>query len=287
MKILVVGDLHGAIPKIPQIDFDAIIAVGDFCSGKGIREVAFRKIKEELEAKKQGKKYTKQWYDLIGKREAKKMIQGALSKGRKVLEYLNSFGVPVYVVPGNGDWYDNKRGDWGFVAKNHYVGLIEGLSNIVDVHNKVVNIGDYQIIGYGVCSAPEYPQEEDILKEYDDEKLREKKKEFELQLKKTLGLFDKSKKPVIFLSHNSPYGTKLDKINNPGSPRNGKHFGSIVTKNIIEKYSPLICICGHIHENLGKEKIGETLAFNAGFGEEAVHLLELDGDKININLNIK
>ena len=31
-KFLIVGDLHGQIPKIREKKFDAIIAPGDFCS---------------------------------------------------------------------------------------------------------------------------------------------------------------------------------------------------------------------------------------------------------------
>ncbi|RMD46212.1 hypothetical protein D6829_00065 [Candidatus Pacearchaeota archaeon] len=103
------------------------------------------------------------------------------------------------------------------------------------------------------------------------------KKEYEQDKKKVFSLFRKTKKPVIFLSHNVPYNTRLDKINNPKSPLNGGHFGSIIVREAVEKFQPPLCIGGHMHENFGKTLIGKTLVFNAGFGSNVNIFLDFDG----------
>jgi len=88
------------------------------------------------------------------------------------------------------------------------------------------------------------------------------------------------KKPIIFLSHNVPFNTPLDKIINKDSPRHGYHYGSLIAREMIEKYQPLVCIGGHMHEHFGKCKIGKTICINAGFGSYVNVWLELSGNKI-------
>lgn len=39
-------------------------------------------------------------------------------------------------------------------------------------------------------------------------------------------------------------------------------------REMIEKYQPLICESGHIHEHFGKDKIGKTVCINSGFGSK-------------------
>lgn len=87
-KFLVVGDLHGNKPNIYFEGFDAIIAPGDFCSDAP-RKYMFQALRENLENPDSKTK----WYDIVGKREARKMIKKSLSDGREILEKLNSFGV--------------------------------------------------------------------------------------------------------------------------------------------------------------------------------------------------
>ena len=153
MKFLIVGDLHGQKPKIYFKDFDAIIAPGDFCSDAP-RKYMFQALRYNLE--NPGSDID--WYDLVGKKRARKMIRKSLDDGRKILEYLNSFEVPVYLVPGNWEWTGHKDDNWMFRRQNHYRSLIKDLENLVDVQHKSKDIKGYSIIGYGVSSGPEYPQ---------------------------------------------------------------------------------------------------------------------------------
>lgn len=63
---------------------------------------------------------------------------------------------------------------------------------------------------------------------------------------------------TVFISHNPPRDTACDKL------ENGMHVGSTAVREFIEKEQPDICICGHIHESRGIDKIGRTSILNPG-----------------------
>ncbi len=275
IELLVIGDLHGNKPKIHYKNFDAIIAPGDFCSDAS-RKYMFQALRERL----QNPDSKVEWYDLIGKEKAKNLIKKSLSDGRKILEKLNYLNIPIYIVPGNWDWTKDKDSDWNFLKQDHYKTLVKGLPNIIDVHHKIVKIDDYQIIGHGISSGPEYPQYKEELKNLKPKELIKKKAEYNIDFKKISSLFKKASKPIIFLSHNVPFNTPIDKITNKESPRYGYHYGSLIARKIIDKYHPLICIGGHMHEHFTKCKIGKTTAINSGFGSNVNVLIELSGNKI-------
>jgi len=157
---------------------------------------------------------------------------------------------------------------------------MKGLKNINDAHMKKKFIEDISLIGHGETSGPEYPQNKKEMKRYSEEELKDIKKDYTKRKSKVEKLFKNMSKSTIFLSHNVPFNTKLDKINNPKSPRDGQHFGSIIARELIEKYQPLICIGAHMHENFGKCKIGKTTVVNAGFGSNVNVLLEIKVNKI-------
>jgi Icc-related predicted phosphoesterase len=278
MKFLIVGDLHGKKPHIYFKDFDAIIAPGDFCSDAP-RKYMFQELREKLRNPNSKAK----WYDLVGKRLARKMIKKSLSDGREILEQLDSFGVPVYIVPGNWDWTKDKDPDWDFFKQDHYRELTKELSNIVDVYHRMRNAGDYQIIGHGISSGPEYPQYKEDLERLKPKKLAKIMREYKRNSKKVASLFEKASKPVIFLSHNVPFNTLLDKITNKDSPRYGYHYGSLIAREMVDRFQPLVCIGGHMHEHFGKCKLGKTTVINAGFGPRVNILLEIKGNNI-VNL---
>jgi len=278
MRFLIVGDLHGQKPKIHFKDFDAIIATGDFCSSDEIRRYKFQALKEKL----QNPSFNIKWYDLAGKEKVTKLIKKSIKDGREILEYFDSLNVPVYVVPGNADLTPDKIEKWSLLRQNHYKKLLEGLKNIIDVHYRSVSVEKQQIIGYGTSHGPEYPQYKEDLDMLKKGELIKKRKEYQKAYKKLSSLFEKSSKPVIFLSHNVPFNTPIDKIVNKNSPRNGWHYGSLITRKIIEKYQPLICIGGHMHEHFGKCKIGKTVCINAGFGSLVNILMEIKDNKVKL-----
>lgn len=69
----------------------------------------------------------------------------------------------------------------------------------------------------------------------------------------------KGSKNLILLSHNPPFNTGLDLTSS------GEHIGSVELRRFIEEESPLLCLCGHVHERSGlSERIGSTLIVNPG-----------------------
>jgi Icc-related predicted phosphoesterase len=277
MKFLVVGDLHGQKPKIHFKDFDAIIAPGDFCSDE-----ATKYIFANLRRKKENPDYLKEWYDEIGRKKAKKMLDNAVRDGRKILEFLNSLGKPVFLVPGNHEQTGHKEMNWKRYKQNNWSKLKKGLKNLIDVHNKLKKWKGINFIGYGIVSGPEYPPYKEHVKKKTKKELKKSKEKYEREMKRFTELFKKTKNPVIFMPHNVPFNTKLDKVNNLSSPVNDYHFGSVVARKMIDKFQPLLCIGGHMHEHFGKCKIGKTTVINAGFGSKVNTLIDLDEKKSKI-----
>jgi len=281
MKILILGDLHGQMPRMHFKGFDAVICTGDVCASDNIWKYFKVSYKQFL---KNPVNY-QSWYDIIGKSKAKRLVKKSLYAGRKVLMKLNALNVPLYIIPGNWDFADDgEKDEWNYLNKNYYKEyLIKGLKNIHDCNGKNVIIKDgqfkYTIVGYGLVNGPEllsYRNYKNISKT--------KLKKNVLRYKKTLSryskIFLKTKNPKILLSHNVPFNTQLDIIVNKDSPMNGYHYGSNLARDLIVRHKPLLCISGHMHEHYGTCKIGRTPVLNAGFGGEKNTLIELKDGKL-------
>ncbi len=276
IKILAIGDLHGQMPKIHYKDYDIVLAPGDFCSD-GIREYIFKAAKDKDE-----EGGSLEWYEIIGKRNAKKEIKKSLRDGKKVLEKLNSLGKPVYIVPGNWDWVPDPDSDWKYLRKDHFSELKEDFENIINIDMALIEDENFQIIGYGESTGPEFPQTKENKEKYDKEELEFLKERYE-ELKKALGELFKERnknKITIFLSHNVPFNTGVDKITDKNSFRCGENYGSIAAKDLIKKYSPELFIGGHMHEHFDEVKIGKTLIINSGFGSKCNTLITINKKKI-------
>lgn len=63
---------------------------------------------------------------------------------------------------------------------------------------------------------------------------------------------------AILISHNPPKNTICDDIGG------NVHVGSVAVRKFIENHQPEICICGHIHEGVGIDRIGRTIIINPG-----------------------
>jgi len=64
--------------------------------------------------------------------------------------------------------------------------------------------------------------------------------------------FKKISDKIILITHCPPYGTSLDRT------FSGEHVGSKAIREFIKEKQPLLNICGHIHENVGKEDLIES-----------------------------
>ena len=80
--------------------------------------------------------------------------------------------------------------------------------------------------------------------------------------------------PLILVIHQPPVRTVCDRV------QEGMHVGSTSVRDFIEKRQPLLCICGHIHEGTGIDRIGSTLIINPGpFRSGHYARIRLEGHK--------
>lgn len=277
LKFLIIGDLHGVIPKIHMNfdNIDAIIAPGDFC-GDDIRpyyKKLFELINETGEDSLSLDDVCPTWKQKIYEIKSQR-------KGRTVLSHLNSLGKPVFLVPGN--WEPTEMENGKEKGSNKWDKLKKGFENIKDVENKKINFKGITFIGHGSTSAPE-PLEKISKNNFDDDceyvEYNKRVKHFQNIENKLSKYMRSSINPIIFISHNVPQNTKLDKINAPGSYVHNKHYGSSIARNLIDRHQPMLCIGGHIHEGYGKTRLRKTTCINAGFGADVNTIIEIDEKK--------
>ncbi|MBU0994056.1 MAG: metallophosphoesterase family protein [Proteobacteria bacterium] len=81
--------------------------------------------------------------------------------------------------------------------------------------------------------------------------------------------------PFIMVSHQPPFETTTDKIST------GVHVGSHTVRAFIDRFQPLVCFTGHIHESVGKDYIKDTVILNPGpSGAGNYAYVELNNDRV-------
>lgn len=149
----------------------------------------------------------------------------------------------------------------------------------VKKENNVVNVhGDYYILDgvvfIGVGGSNITPFNTPI--EYSEEELWNITSNAFQKLSK-----EKFKGLKILVSHTPPHNTRLDRTHF------GQHVGSVSIRKVIEFFKPNLCICGHIHEARGVDKLGETVILNPGpLMRKYYALIEINNANIEVNLNI-
>lgn len=254
MKILAIGDPHGALDKIKKIsikDIDLILITGDMGSADEARKFCFNnynRVEKGLPKIELTNSLRKKFYMEIYK------------SSMKILRYLSK-KAPVYFIYGNAEYYTSdirklskKIGEeLPFVTKD-----LKKIKGVRVINNRVVNFKEVKIGGleYFVdnCWIDEF-------KVKDKKKIKEAKKDT-LNSKKKLRSFNDID---ILLCHQPPYGV-LDKVGFKGAPKHwlGKHAGSKVILDYIRKKHPKYVLCGHIHEAEGIKKVGKTKVYNLG-----------------------
>ncbi len=173
-----------------------------------------------------------------------------------IIEALKTLKKPILCVPGN---MDTKEIIDYFEKEN------------ISIHGKgkiIQNIGFY---GYGGAKTPF------------NTNIEPTEEELEKNLKNAFKDV-KNVKVKIQVTHNPPYGTRVDLL------QNGMHVGSKIVRNIIQKENPLVAISAHIHEAKGTDNINNTFLMNSGkFSEGHFGLIKIEKDnKVNgkiLNLN--
>lgn len=135
-------------------------------------------------------------------------------------------------------------------------------SKAVNIHSNNVLLDDILISGFGGSNETPF----DTPTEFTEEELYD-------NLDKTLSKNNGDYKYHILVTHAPPVNSGADKISS------GDHVGSESVRKIIEKYQPDIALCGHIHEAVSEDKIGDTILFNPGQVKEGhATLIEIDDD---------
>ena len=117
--------------------------------------------------------------------------------------------------------------------------------NVIFIHKKYYLENDILFLGYGGGGFSMVDKEfENVTKNF-----------------KKIIKSNKDRK-IILVTHAPPYKTKVDKLIQG-------HSGNKSIRHFIEKNNVDLLICGHLHENFGKEdKIGKTKVINPGpFGK--------------------
>lgn len=258
MKILAVGDFHGKFPKkIKKYskEVDLILSPGDLSDRKE-RKYLFKYAKEIS----MGIPLT----EFVSRKKLANLFKQNLRSMRYVIKELDKLQKPVYIVPGNCDFTELRikkkvLKEYGLSGKYQTMQeMIKKTKNLKLLFHSRIKLKEVDLIGFSIYSYLKNPLK--VLKK----------------------LFSKSKRKTLLLTHEPPYKTKLDKVNNPKSPMNGKHVGVKIYNTIDKKYKPLLHICGHIHEAQGKTRIGNTIVINTGYGG-AGHfaLIEINKGKIS------
>ncbi len=63
---------------------------------------------------------------------------------------------------------------------------------------------------------------------------------------------------LVLVAHAPPHATACDRLHN-GTP-----VGSTAVREFIEEHQPDLCLCGHIHEAKGVDRLGKTVIINTG-----------------------
>jgi Icc-related predicted phosphoesterase len=153
-------------------------------------------------------------------------------------ELLEPLGERCWVLPGNHETDEQIRE----FCKRH---------GLVDFHRQVRDLGATKWAGLGYSNPTPF----DTPGEYTEEEIAE-----------ALGAFE-ALNQLYLVVHFPPYGTELDQV----AP--GRHAGSRVLRDWVERVQPRYLFCGHIHECAGKsDRVGATQCFNVG---KLGHLVEI------------
>jgi uncharacterized protein len=164
-------------------------------------------------------------------------------------ERLEPLGIPIFVSAGNDDepYVDD------VLESDGYVQFPEG--RIVELP------GGYEMISCGYANPTPF----DSPRELPEEALEAR----------VAGLAEQLRDPrrAVFNLHCPPFNTALDsapQLTEGLRPivRGGSMVmapaGSRATRQVIERYQPMLALHGHIHESRGAQKVGRTQCLNPG-----------------------
>lgn len=175
-----------------------------------------------------------------------------------ILSFLEFVACPILYIPGNHDAFSIFKIDDGV---NPYENK-KLTQNSINVHQTTYEITkDLQIIGLG-GSIPAFKKslgEKPIYQGFP----YKNDTEFETDLTKIKELFSEQVQ-TIFLTHNGPEFSSTA-INFVDDPKDPIYFGSnSLFQFITQKHNILVNLHGHIHDGVGKTRIGGVEVINPG-----------------------
>ena len=317
MKILAVGDLHGKIPvklKKEAGKVDLILCTGDFANANRIRKIIFKTWGDkkwfEMVGLKKAREYEKESFD--SGLDILKQINKLAKKmffiwGNTDFYKEHTTSEPPVIMPGyynekikelkNLVLIDKKKrriNNFDVIGYGGYVDATEFIKNPIDKDKKKQE-----------KRLKRYEKDKDDLK-----KLFSKKKPknfiFIIHCPPPYGYFDNVKlrsSPMYGKNVGwEPYNDIIKKtLSSPHLKRCGlfgfsgcseKSESCIATFcnlkvavyfSDIKKYKPLLVVCGHIHENQGKKRLGRSWIINTGAAcDGKAAIIETDDKKKKI-----
>jgi uncharacterized protein len=156
---------------------------------------------------------------------------GGAAEAAAILEPLLAHGIPLYAIAGNID----------------REGVREHLgSRGIDLHGRGVILGDVGIMGLGGGTPSPFGTPWELPDE-----------EAALRLEEGFRHIEGARLKVL-LSHAPPRNTRLDRS------LARMHVGSQPVRDFLARHPVDLCLCGHIHEARGEERVGRTLCVNIG-----------------------
>jgi len=254
MKILAIGDPHGSldrVKKIPTEDVDLILLTRDLGSASLMRKMAF----ENVERTNKGLE-EKEFSNLMKKRA----FMEAYSSSMKVVKYL-ARKAPVYTIFGNVESRNHETRkeskeisyELPFLTDN-----LNAISNVRVINNRIANFEGVRIGGL------DYFIDTNWVRNFKPSNYQDRMKSAKKDSDKARKVLKRFNDLDILVCHQPPFGI-LDKVGAPAPKHwHGKHAGSKIILDYINKKQPDYVFCGHIHEGEGSKKVGKSQVYNLG-----------------------
>ena len=229
--------------------------------------------------------------------EYEDFFEDVLLKGfLKLNRNLGSSYPKVFLILGNDDGaYDEDR-----------IKQAEDLGVWSYIHNKKVELGEYNIYGYNYVPPTPFQLKDweryDVSRYVDPGCISPEEGKHSKKLEKNEIKYstiqndieklvqEKNLDKSIFLFHSPPYKTKLDRAALDGKMVShvplDVHVGSIAIKRFIENQQPLLTLHGHIHESAQitgtwKDRIGKTYSFSAAHNDSELALVKFNLESLD------
>ena len=254
------GDMTGKM-LVPIVDYGDGTFKADYIGGKILhnpdevksleREIndsgyyAYRCNKAEMDELSASKEKVDQLFMTLMKDTLTKWVDRAES-------FLSELGVTCYLTGGNDDYQE-------------IVDAVRDTAHVKNADNKVIKIDElHEMVNLGWSNPTPWKCPRDHTEE-----------ELEAATEKMVSSVS-DKENCVFNIHVPPIdcgldtAPKLDASVYPPKPVINKGqaimfgAGSTAIRRKVEKYQPLVHLCGHIHESRGTTRIGRTLVVNPG-----------------------